>query len=858
MKKFNASNASFEHRIDLLDVIFNNMQERVTSPTGTSGVLLAGDPGTGKTSFMRFFAKLTGLKLITIEAPHITEEHIINIPFIVYDPKTNQTKDGETHATGDAYKIVLSDSNLFSQIKTTRAMTDVQYKAQIRSATADVKKIYEKLGGDDDTIPQEIADIREKYTCVLFLDEYFRQTSTRIRNMLRGILNGRLGAHNIPAHCYIIYASNLTDEGVEGIPLNNDFQMVDFQTPDKEEWFHYLTSKFENDEHVKLNPKLVDTFYNILEQEDLSHNDMDAEVRSSPRRWEQLMLYINSSLPVKDKDEAVNLMTNVKLNFRNYLSGRHSELASKVLDAVAKLIDETSGISVSASASNSAADWRNTLAHQIEQKMKLGEHRKYVPVISGPPGVGKTTKMMQLATDENLRYIYIDCSTLDPEDVHGIALANKRGDNITTTFSMPKLYKQIMDDIKAADAEYLTSLKKSGDKAAAAEYKTARWKYLIFFDELNRTSAKVFNGIRRAILEKDFGDDNKLPEESIVVAAINPSDIGATDLTSHMRDVLDIIDTKPSWTSTKRYLESVNFENLRNDKIPEVSLNLLMAFVDKFKVSNTHADEAPFYLNIGESPVYVSPREYVNMYKTLVRNFDSKAYRLTKDIDLDSLSGDQLFEMEKKVRDAIANAFSLTLKNVFVKHNTGGEAFLHDLAAWLHSSDVNIGEGIFFKRASGVKNTTHDFIEMMNKYYNDASMDLADDIEFVNYLNTVDPHKFKDDVALFIHSKILDAEHVKDFLTTKNYNLKELKDDKIKITSTKITKLEHIVLEMIHAIKIHHLSNSVMQMIRHTFDPDHSSALEPITREGENEYIDDDTFMEFLQTASRIDSYFTK
>jgi hypothetical protein len=137
-------------------------------------------------------------------------------------------------------------------------------------------------------------------------------------------------------------------------------------------------------------------------------------------------------------------------------------------------------------------------------------------------------------------------------------------------------------------------------------------------------------------------------------------------------------------------------------------------------------------------------------------------------------------------------------------------------------------------------------------------MDLADDIDFVNYLNTVDPHKFKDDVALFIRSKILDEEHVKDFLTMKNYNLKELKDDKINITTTKITKLEHIVLEMIHAIKIHRLSNSVMQMIRHTFDPDHSSALEPITREGENEYIDDETFMEFLQTTSRIDAYFTK
>ena len=129
---------------------------------------------------------------------------------------------------------------------------------------------------------------------------------------------------------------------------------------------------------------------------------MNHKVRTSPRRWEQLLLYINASLPAEDAKEAKSLLTNVKANFKNYLSGEKSALADKVLDAVAQLIKETSDLDVSATDENDAEEWQDTLEHQIKQKMKLGEHRKYIPIVSGLPGIGKTTHATKIAKDLDL------------------------------------------------------------------------------------------------------------------------------------------------------------------------------------------------------------------------------------------------------------------------------------------------------------------------------------------------------------------------------------------------------------------------------------------------------------------------
>ena len=71
--------------------------------------------------------------------------------------------------------------------------------------------------------------------------------------------------------------------------------------------------KFEEDEKVKLNPAVVRKFYELLSDEELNNNDMAKEVRTSPRRWEQLLLYINASIPPQSQKEADGLISNVKL-----------------------------------------------------------------------------------------------------------------------------------------------------------------------------------------------------------------------------------------------------------------------------------------------------------------------------------------------------------------------------------------------------------------------------------------------------------------------------------------------------------------------------------------------------------------
>lgn len=818
--EFNASSASFNQRIDISEKILANMKAR-TQSVGKSGILLAGDPGVGKTSFIRFFSLLTGIELITIEAPHITEEHIINIPFIVYDPVTKREENGATDFNVSDFKVVLSDSNLYSKLKAIRKIPDDQYLKSIYRAPSDVIKVFEELGGDAKTIPEDIAEVREKTKVILFLDEYFRQTSPKIRNMLRGILNNKIGSHDIPNDAYIVYASNINDEGVEDIPLNNDFHEIEFAAPNKDDWFAWLVAKFEKDEKVKLNPQIIKKFYNILEEEELNHNDMNHEVRTSPRRWEQVLLYVNSSLPVENEKEAKSLLTNIKANFKNYMTGEKSVLATKVLDAVAELIKETSNIDISSHEENSDEEWQDTLEHQIKQKMKLGEHRKYIPIISGAPGIGKTTHATKIAKDLDLRYIYIDCSNLNPEDVVGLPLP-KGGDKkkIETQFSEPNLYHQILKDITEADKDHIEFLKHKlkGDEAKKAikEYQDREWKYLIFFDELNRNSTKVFNGIRRLLLEKSFGGGYDLPKGAVIISAINPQDHGAGEMTHHMRDVVDVIDSKADFEKTKKYLQHMPFTSLKNEKSKEVVYDVLMKFSDKFRVkaasSNISNKQKSFFLDIGAQPVYISPREYSDLFGNAVIDFDQKFNRLLKRKNVADMSNDEIAETETKLRTSLFDSFKHKLSNIFTKQQVNSPEFMGDLKEWfLNSHEIDFGEGLYYKKA-----TTVDVGSILGSFFQnpDDNNHLADDMDFVSFIENHDPQKFKEELASFLLAQFEKDEDVKDKLIEKKHKGKTVKDDQIAFEDEEVSKFEHLVREMINAIEIHKLSNDHREIIR--------------------------------------------
>jgi hypothetical protein len=354
------------------------------------------------TSFIRGYAKLLGIPLVTVEAPHITEEHIINIPFMII--KGDQVKKDSAvietagkHTLEDdaqSFEIVQAESNLVTKLKT---MKNQKLKDQQHLAAIAKDKNLRGVYANNRTL---INTVRDAYNCILFLDEYYRNDNMKIRNILRNILNGRIGNDKIPKGTFIVYASNLDDDGLEGIPMNNDFAEMEFKAPDKEQWFDYVLKKYETNDNkefpnIKMNEKVYNKFYDTISGSELSYDDDNAEVRSSPRRWEQFMLFVNANLPVTNVKEAKILMSNVEVNFRNYIEGEVSDLYPKVNKMMVELIKETSGIDFDGS-THPQTEWKDVLEQQLATKIKMDseadsdkEARKYVPVVSGEPGIGK-------------------------------------------------------------------------------------------------------------------------------------------------------------------------------------------------------------------------------------------------------------------------------------------------------------------------------------------------------------------------------------------------------------------------------------------------------------------------------------
>ena len=812
MKKFSVTEVSYDKKLDIVETLLNNMKSKHDG--AQAGYILGGDVGVGKTSFIKDFARLLGLDLIVIETPHLVEEHIIDIPFITFDSATDgESKDHiKADTTSKQFNVELAQSKLYTSLKNSKKSTDAQLlKAMYSKADQSTVKVFEALGGSEKEIPDEIADLRSKYKCILFLDEYFRQSSNSIRNMLRSILNGRIGQNDLPDDVYVVFASNLKDEGVGEVLTNEDFKMITFETPSKDEWFGYFVSKYEKDNKVKLNASIIDKFYDLLEEEHLAFDDMEADVRTSPRRWEQLLLYINSSLPVKDEDDAKKLLTNVEHNFRDYQTGAKSSLAKGVMKAVAELVEETSNIKISEHDTVSSKDWRNVLEHQIEQKIKLGAHRKYIPVISGAPGIGKTKHVTTLCVKMNLVPVFIDVHNLSAEDVIGIPVP-ETGKSVNVKFSIPALAKDIENQIEKGVRRFKERVNQEFDKAEAAkkikEFEKSPYKYLLFFDELNRTSTKVFNAVRRVILEKDFGDGTSIPEESIIVAAINPVSNGTVELTKHMKDVLDIIPAGVSWNGFKRHIATLT--PISEKEHAHIIKNVYEHFIDRFRVKNSPSEDIDphFFLNIGSSPVYVSPREWTDLLINMSNYFEKVYNREEKKLVTEIDDEPNYAKLEEVLRKALFKQFSHTLDYIIkVKNSSELPEFDATMKEWFEHGDIGIGSA-FVKKVKQVK-----LADIIDTAFDNQDANLYDDVEFVNYMISTDTTVFREELTDFLVDKIGDdiLEGVK-AVTEKTHVKKEIHNDSVKVGKKEASKLEFALKEIIHAIKLHKLADGKQQI----------------------------------------------
>lgn len=810
------------------------MEGQAASSGIKNSLMLTGDPGVGKTSFIRSFAKLLGLPLITVEAPHITEEHIINIPFMIIKGDKIKKDNASIETAGKhtledeatSFEIVQAESNLVTKLKTMKnqKLKDQQHITAVAKDKnlRNIFKNYVRL----------IQQIRGSYHCILFLDEYYRNDNMKIRNILRNILNGRIGNDKIPKGTFIVYASNLDDDGLEDIPMNNDFAEMEFKAPDKEQWFDYILKKYEeNDDKkypgIKLNHQVFNKLYDVVKQSDLSHDDSGSDVRTSPRRWEQLLLYINANLPVANVKEAKILMSNVEVNFRNYIEGEVSELYPKFQRAVVELVKETSGIDFDGSTHNQT-EWKDVLEQQLATKIKMdstssdtdGEARKYVPVVSGEPGIGKTAHMSTVADNLDLHFIHIDVATLTRESTTGIpkaqqatddegkALVDKDGNPVMMTeFSKPELLDLIEKKMQEELDEEAAILPEGERKKGQGKYK-----FLLLFDELTRADAQVFNSIRKLLLEKSFNEQFDLPAEIMVVGALNPEDEGVGELTKHTRDVVDVIPARASWAKTESYLMAQERPAGLQDQLGfdcnSATVGALKTLLAQYQSRDEDwrgnplaKEERMFNLMEGGNVVYVSPREItdiVSMTNSNILNRLTKvgvASKLDGDIDdsVNEMSDDdfiaammaQAEDSDKAQADADAakgifnpsNRYSEEDFDVFVdamlvemrdswadklsftckKQEIDPANFLSVTTRFIMANQQIRDQ---YEAIKSLKiETAKSIDEMFNAYYDDPSQ-LYDSPHFDNYLtaNFTAPQKFTQEITDFMADKLVDIE----------------------------------------------------------------------------------------------------
>lgn len=808
-----------------IKVLQTATQQSKGNMSGLGGTLLGGDPGIGKTTFVKLFSQLVGIHLVAIEVPHIVEEHIINIPFLVFNPANGSQQAGRSELhdknpnNSDEYDMVLADSNLFTQITRGQNIPDDQYLAKMNDPhpnDADdrvVQMLFKKLGGTETTIPRKIQQVRQSFNCLLFFDEFYRETPTRIRNILRDTLNGNLGIHKIPGGTFIMYASNMEDEGLSDIQQNQQMKEVEFKAPTEEEWFEYIVAKFNNDKHVQMKPEVLKAFRGVINDASISHNDPSSNVRTSPRRWEQLLIYVNQSLPCEDREDALALLTNVKNNFVNYETNDYSELSKKTMAAVIKLI-KASGISDVTETDNLAGhDWDKALEHHIKQHMKSGKHRKYIPVVSGSPGVGKTQQIYGIARKHNLVLVAIDTAKLNAEDVIGMPIPGQRSENnkrMNVKFTVPQLYQMIMREIEDDTKEYFNTVaEQQGEDAAherLAKWENQEWKYLIFFDELNRADKKTFNSLRRVILEKNFGPESdgkggtlRLPDGSVVVGAINPSpDTGGTEsMTGHFRDVIDVINALPSWSKTRSYLLNRPNTGLASETI-ETSLMVLDEFAKKFKSRRDDLDDemAPYFVAAGESEIYISPREYTLMFADLAAALDDAREEILGE-DMDPAEATELLGEE------IAEALGDTVRFPARKNQqVAVEEFIGLVQEWAETLGKKAHKHLISKSVEHGRSWSSALDPYMKGTRGVTAM--FNDSNINTMMDSTNAAQFVEDVSSALASSLKSKEQFESMVLDDTHPRVTLVDDAIATDESEHThRLGNVIMGLLFTLQLH-------------------------------------------------------
>jgi predicted ATPase len=800
------SSATLENRVEMFNHIFDHMTKSI------AGFVLTGGTGIGKTTSIKQLSTLLGVKTVVIEAPHISEEHLINIPFIIFTPGMAQGQAQQDTLKVDDYNIVYGRSHLLTQLQQLRPFSDQQLLAVINKSDKNTQAIWQSLGGSETTVPRRIAQLRQRYSGILFIDEFHRKTSSAVRTMMRSlVVDKKIGDEKIPRSIYGIYASNIEDTPGT-IDVRPEFQHLvyfQFPSPNKSDFFHYLIARWEKDNKSPLKPEVVNAFYKALQDHHMSFQDStttasgeEKDIRTSPRRWEQVILYVNASVPVKSDQEAASLLTNVKSMFQDN-AGTSSIYNEIVKPVVEQIIRDTSGGQFSAGKHLPDTEWRDTLYHQIQTAERMGSQRQYVPIVAGAHGIGKTTMMADIADRLNLGLITVTCNGLRPEDVTGMVLPKKDKDKYEVKFAEPPLYNKIMTQRKEYRNAFLSNPNISKEKKR--EWLDKPFKYVLFFDEFNRPeSPTVFNTLRRVILEKSFTDEVKLPDDILVVAAMNPEGKLTQPLTGHMKDATDFISAAPSWSKFKEFMDKLEDPNI-SEEAATLARTLLTNFAERYKLGvvesgrKIHSDSVQFHLSVGDTDIYIAPREYTQMLFDLELGLDRIVDR--KDRYLQPNGEPDLDKYLDAVLKMAKTKMEMSLRGIFDKYETDPELFLDDMDIWLGEQK----EALMTAEQTGAS-----LENIFDNVVRNPKQHLKDSAPFLQWLDTKwTPSDFTNEFLAWLKKTAGDELEAFDTIENKTHYKKVFSDNVVQTTDELIDKITFVTDEILTALKSHNMSGSL-------------------------------------------------
>jgi len=638
-KKYNIPSSSKGNKFEeFVKICIKNMS-LMEKGFAKSSLQLQSQPGMGKTSALVQLSILFGMELFIIEGSALTEDQFVEIPYIMFRNGKKTEKVAKYKQEDDnQYTLVNAESALANVISKLKIIPEKQWMQSINQ-NKNLKYIFDKYEKFIRAVRMEKISSKSGFKGILLLDEYLRTGSKKVTNLLRTILNGKIGNTDIPKGIWIITATNTdnSDGSLDTINLNQQFQTIDFDTdfkPSTDDFFRYMANKYTpddtadgvaNDEtkQVIIKSEIYNEFEKVVTDKDTSI--VSNGVRLSPRRLEQMMLFINDRMPVENKTQAGAVLKYIEEQFTDPETDEKSDLLSKYLNMAKDIIKQTSGITDVSPLPDT--QWKETLSEQLDAKLNIGPDKSYPIVLSGMPGTSKTTALVDIAKNKNLGLIDIDASTLTIDDTVGVTIPKEHDDGtIETVFSKPPLYVKIM-------TEYNTQKEKLIENGISkAEQNKRKYNVILMIDELNRTEKDIFNKLRILLLEKKVGTaDYALPKDIMILSAMNPNSEGTVEMPEHFKDVLDTVKVKLSIKDVETYLTGLSiFDNETSAlgfNISKLALSVLKNIYDRFK-SDTDIDDntiydinvQPFYWNTGNTVIYVSAREISDMYQQIIEN----------------------------------------------------------------------------------------------------------------------------------------------------------------------------------------------------------------------------------------------